>query len=202
MHADGYAGFNELYRAGSVREVACLAHIRRKFVDVFQSEGSAIVEEALQRIAGLYAVEKEGRGRPPEERVRLRQARAKSILDELETWLHAQLPRISSKSELAKAIRYALARMRKLRPYLDQGCLEADNNGAERALKPVADVGSLCPSSSSIYKHWRLRLRWGAMRTGFAHEHGDDGVAVEILDQDLPGRTRHDLLGRQHTVLD
>jgi len=138
MHADGYAGFNELYRAGSVREVACLAHIRRKFVDVFQSEGSAIAEEALQRIAGLYAVEKEGRGRPPEERVRLRQARAKSILDELETWLHAQLPRISSKSELAKAIRYALARMRKLRPYLDHGCLEADNNGAERALKPVA----------------------------------------------------------------
>src|SRR3954452_13029096 len=34
--------------------------------------------------------------------------------------------------------RHALARMRKLRPYLDQGCLEADNNGAERALKPVA----------------------------------------------------------------
>ena len=46
--------------------------------------------------------------------------------------------RISGKSELAKAIRYALARMRKLRPYLEHGCLEADNNGAERALKPVA----------------------------------------------------------------
>src|SRR3954454_11386353 len=138
MHADGYAGFNELYRAGSVREVACMAHIRRKFVDVFQSEGSAIAEEAIRRIAGLYAVEKDGRGQPPDERVRLRQARAKPILDDLESWLHAQLPKISSKSELAKAIRYALARMRKLRPYLDQGCLEADNNGAERALKPVA----------------------------------------------------------------
>jgi transposase len=138
MHADGYAGFNELYRAGGVREVACLAHIRRKFVDVFQSESSVIAEEAIKRIAGLYAVEKEGRGRPPEERVRLRQAQAKSILDELETWLSAQLPRISSKSELAKAIRYALVRMRKLRPYLEHGCLEADNNGAERALKPVA----------------------------------------------------------------
>src|SRR3954468_18033829 len=29
-------------------------------------------------------------------------------------------------------------RVRKLRPYLDHGCLEADNNGAERALKPMA----------------------------------------------------------------
>ena len=65
---------------------------------------------------------------PPDERVRLRQARAKPIVDDLESWLHAQLPKISGKSELAKAIRYALARMRKLRPYLDHGCLEADNN--------------------------------------------------------------------------
>ena len=138
MHADGYAGFNELYRSGGVREVACMAHIRRKFVDVFQSAGSAIAEEAIKRIAGLYAVEKDGRGHPPEERVRLRQARAKPILDELETWLQRQLPKISGKSELARAIRYALARMKKLRPYLDHGCLEADNNSAERAMKPIA----------------------------------------------------------------
>ena len=138
MHADGYAGFNELYRSGGVREVACLAHIRRKFVDVFQAEGSLIAEEAIKRIAGLYAVEKEGRGQPPDERVRLRQVRAKPILDDLEDWLQAQLPRISGKSELAKAIRYAVVRMRKLRPYLEHGSLEADNNCAERALKPVA----------------------------------------------------------------
>ena len=52
--------------------------------------------------------------------------------------MQAQLPRISGKSELAKAIRYALTRMTKLRPYLDHGSLEADNNCAERALKPVA----------------------------------------------------------------
>jgi transposase len=139
MHADGYAGFNELFRSGGgVREVACLAHIRRKFVDVFQSEGSIIAEEAIKRIAGLYAVEKDGRGCPPGERARLRQTRAKPIVDSLETWLHAQLPKISGKSELAKAIRYALARMRKLRPYLEHGCLEADNNAAERAMKPIA----------------------------------------------------------------
>src|SRR3712207_6470800 len=115
-----------------------MVHIRRKFVDVFRSEGSAIAEEAIRRIAGLYAVEKDGRGRPPEERVRLRQARARPILDDLEGWLSAQLPRISGKGELAKAVRYALARVRKLRPYLEHGCLEVDNNAAERAMRPVA----------------------------------------------------------------
>ena len=138
MHADGYAGFNELYRTGGIREVACMAHIRRKFVDVFQSESSVIAEEAIKRIAGLYAVEKAGRCRPPDERVQLRQDRARPILDDLEGWLHAQLSRISGKSELAKAIRYALGRFKKLRPYLDHGFLEADNNSAERAMKSVA----------------------------------------------------------------
>jgi len=138
MHADGYSGFNELYRAGGISEVACLAHIRRKFTDVFQSEGSVIAEEAIRRIAALYGVEKEARGRPPDERVRLRQAQARPIFDDLEAWLHAQLPRISGKSELAKAIRYALTRMKKLWPYLDHGFLEADNNSAERSMKPIA----------------------------------------------------------------
>ncbi len=138
MHADGYAGFNELYRSGGISEVACLAHIRRKFTDVFQAEGSTIAEEAIRRIAGLYGVEKEARGLVPDQRVEIRQAKAKPIFEDLEAWLHAQLPKISGKSELAKAIRYALTRMRRLRPYLDHGFLEADNNSAERSMKPVA----------------------------------------------------------------
>ncbi|MBL4558166.1 MAG: IS66 family transposase [Rhodobacteraceae bacterium] len=138
MHADGCSGFNELCRSGSVSEVACLAHIRRKFVDVFQAEGSIIAEETIRRIAGLYAIEKQARGQPPEERKRLRQVHAMPILDDLETWLQAQLTKISGKSELAKAIRYALTRMKKPRPYLDQRVLEADNNCAQRAMKPIA----------------------------------------------------------------
>ena len=138
MHADGYAGFNELYRGGEIREVACMAHIRRKFVDVFRAEGSAIAEEAIKRIAKLYAVEKEARGQPPVDRVQLRQEKARPVFEALEIWLAEQLRKISGKSELAKVIRYALTRMKKLRPYLEHGELEIDNNPAERAVKPVA----------------------------------------------------------------
>ncbi|WP_282053271.1 IS66 family transposase [Phaeobacter inhibens] len=138
MHADGYSGFNDLYRSGSVSEVACMAHIRRKFVDVFQSQGLTVAEEAIRRIAELYAVEKDARRLPPQDRVQLRQSRSKPLLDDLEAWLAAQLARIPGKSELAKAIRNALTRMAKLRPYLDHGILELDNNSAERAMKPIA----------------------------------------------------------------
>ena len=138
IHADGYTGFNDLFAKEAVHEMACMAHARRKFVDIFQSQQSQIAEEAIKRIALLYKVEKAARGKPPEERVALRQRDAKPVFDELETWLDAQLNRISGKSELAKAIRYALGRMKKMRGYLNNGHLELDNNSAERSIRPVA----------------------------------------------------------------
>jgi transposase len=138
MHADGYPGFNDLYRTGNVREVACMAHVRRKFVDIHKAQGSAIAGEAIKRIAQLYGVEKEVRGQPPEVRVKARRSKSKPIFDDLETWLHAQLPKISGKSPLAGAIRYALTRMKKLRPWLEHGFLELDNNAAERSMRPIA----------------------------------------------------------------
>jgi transposase len=138
VHADGYSGFNGLFGDDKADEMACMAHVRRKFVDVFASQGNAIAEEAIRRIAELYAVEKEARGKSPDARIALRQARAKPVFDDLEAWLHAQLPKISGKSPLAQAIRYALGRMTKARSYLENGHLELDNNTAERAVKPVA----------------------------------------------------------------
>jgi transposase len=73
----------------------------------------------------------------PQDRVALRQEYAKPIFDDLETWLRAQLNKMSGKTPLAKAIRYALTRLPKVRPYLDHGGLELDNNTAERAVRPV-----------------------------------------------------------------
>jgi transposase len=48
------------------------------------------------------------------------------------------LPKLSRKSPLADAIRYALDRLPKARPYLDNGFLEIDNNSAERSMRPIA----------------------------------------------------------------
>jgi len=138
MHADGYAGFNELYQTGTITEVACMAHIRRKFVDIHKAQGSAIAEEAIKRIAVLYAIEAEARGQPPDERVRIRQARAPPLFEDLEHWLHTQLPKLSGKTPLAGAIRYAITRMKRLTPWLEHGFLELDNNTCERAIRPLA----------------------------------------------------------------
>ncbi len=136
-HADAYSGYNDAYRTGRVHEMACMVHIRREFVKLHDSTGSATAWQAIERIAKLYEVEKRARFKPPEARVALRQEYAKPIFDDLEVWLRAQLNRISSKTPLAKAIRYALTRLPKARPYLDHGFLEPDNNTAERAVRPV-----------------------------------------------------------------
>lgn len=138
MHADGYSGFNRLYERGRIKEVACMAHVRRKFVDIFKASGLEIAEEAIKRIALLYAVEKAARGKSSKERASMRQERAKPVFDDLEIWLQAQLLRIPGKSELAKAIRYALTRMSRMRDYLEHGVLEMDNNTAERSMRCVA----------------------------------------------------------------
>lgn len=138
LQADGYAGFDGLYESGRVIEVACWAHVRRKFFDVHQTNGSTIAREALDRIGGLYAIEAEIGGRSSGERQRIRQARAGPLLAELKTWLEAMRPRLSGKSDLAAAMRYALTRWAALIRYRDDGRLEIDNNAAERAIRPLA----------------------------------------------------------------
>ena len=115
-----------------------MAHIRRKFFDIHTSQGSAIAEEALARIQKLYEVEAEARGQPPDRRKVIRQDKARPVFDDLGVWLQTQLVRISAKSPLAGAIRYALIRMKRLRPYLDHGVLEIDNNSAERSMRAIA----------------------------------------------------------------
>ena len=103
-----------------------------------RSQGSAIAEEAIARIAELYAVEKANRGALPEERVQARQEHAAPVFDALEAWLAEQLLALSGKTPLAVAIRYALNRLPRLRPYLSDGRLAPDNNAAERAMRDCA----------------------------------------------------------------
>jgi transposase len=138
LHADGYAGFDRLFESGRIREIACWAHARRKFFDLYEATQSPIAKEALDRIGALYAIESEIRGKPPDGRRDARQARAGPLLADLHAWLLATVRPLSRKSELAGAIRYALSRWEALCRYRDDGRAELDNNAAERALRTIA----------------------------------------------------------------
>ena len=138
IHADGYAGFNELFAAGRIVEAGCWAHVRRKFFDVHTATGSAIAKEALDRIGQLYAVEKIINGAPPERRQQQRQLQSKPIAEALAAWAEQTARQLSRKSELAQAFRYMRARWSALVRCFDDGRLALDNNPAERALRCVA----------------------------------------------------------------
>jgi len=114
------------------------AHVRRKFFDIYEASDSPIAREALDRIGALYAIEKEIRGKLPDERCAIRQARAGPRIADLQAWLIATARKLPKKSELAGAIRYALSRWPALCLYRDDGRAELDNNAAERALRAIA----------------------------------------------------------------
>jgi transposase len=138
IHADGYAGFNELFVGGRIVEAGCWAHVRRKFFDVHAATGSAIANEALDRIGQLYAVEKTLNGSPPDRRRQQRQLQSKPIAEALAAWAEHTVRQLSRKSELAAAFRYMRARWTALVRCFDDGRLALDNNPAERALRCVA----------------------------------------------------------------
>jgi hypothetical protein len=112
----------------------------------------------LSKIAALYAIEDEIRGKAADFRQEVRQSRAKPLIDELHKWMEKTVLKLAPKSEAAAAIRYSLSRWRALSRYIDDGRLEMDNNSAERALRVVAlgrknylfagsdEGGSYCPS--------------------------------------------------------
>jgi transposase len=112
--------------------------VRRKFYDLQVAHKSPVAAEALERIAALYAIEKQIHGRSPEERQEIRNTRSRPLLVSLKQWLEATLDKLSRKSDTAIAVRYALGRWEALLRYCDDGRLEIDNNAAERALRAVA----------------------------------------------------------------
>ena len=142
MQADAYAGFNRLYegarKPGPVVEAACWAHARRKFFELAQLKQAPIAIEAVRRIDALFAVEREISGLSAAERLAVRAARSRPLVQELETWLRAQRARISAKSDAGKVVDYSLKRWPALARFLDDGRLCLSNNAAERSLRGVA----------------------------------------------------------------
>jgi transposase len=140
LQADAYGGFNGLYDREDepLIEAACWAHARRKFFEIYESVASPIALEALRRIAALYKIEDEIRGKSPEARRAVRQSRSAPLLKDLYDWLRATVRKVSKKSPLASAIGYTLSLWSALTRYAADGSIEIDNNPVERELRSVA----------------------------------------------------------------
>ncbi|HEX6011554.1 MAG TPA: IS66 family transposase [Geminicoccaceae bacterium] len=138
LQCDGYAVYKSVSTMGAGPTLAfCWAHVRREFFDLTKTGPAPIAEEALRRIAPLYAVEAAVRGKPPDVRRAARQANSRALVEELFTWFEAQLARLPGRSPTADAIRYALNHRDGLERFLDDGHIEIDSNVVERAIRPL-----------------------------------------------------------------
>lgn len=158
MQVDGYAGYRGLAERGAVKLAFCWANVRRRFYELAAAGPAPIASEALERIAGLYAIENDIRGRCAEERRAIRQDSSRPIIDDLEPWLRAKLALISQKTKLAEAIRYALSRWEGLTRFLDDGRIEIDSNVVERTIRPIAlnRKNALFAGSDGGGEHWAV----------------------------------------------
>ena len=138
LQVDGYAGYRALAETGHVQLAFCWSHVRRPFYEIAAGGDAPIATEALRRIADLYAIETEIRGRSADGRRNVRQDRTKPLVEALKTWMEVKLAAVSQKGKVAAAIRYALSRWVGLSRFLDDGHIEIDSNVVERAIRPLA----------------------------------------------------------------
>jgi len=143
LQADAYTGYDKIYAIGRIVEVACMAHARRKFFEIVQTntklgckaEGVAVT--ALSYIGKLYKIENKIKHLDSLAKKAVRKREAKPILKDYKKYLLEKSTRVLPQSPLGKAITYTLKNWIALTRYLGNGILDIDNNAAERLMRPI-----------------------------------------------------------------
>ena len=159
LQVDGYAAYNTLVRKGSndgPQLAGCWAHSRRRFYELHTAGDSQVATTTVERMADLWKLEAEIRGKGPEARAAARQAVSAPIVAELISLWQKTLPRISGKSKLAEALRYAITRRDIFERFLTNGLIELDSNIVERAIRPqtITRKNSLFAGSDGGGRTW------------------------------------------------
>jgi transposase len=160
LQVDGWGAYNRLAEAkrvgGPLQLAACWAHLRRKFFELHVSGVSHVASETIERMAGLWVVEEKIRGQNADVRHATRLEQSAGIVAELWPFWERELGRISGKSKLAEAIRYARSRRDALERFLHDGRLDIDSNAVERAIRPqtITRKNALFAGSDGGGKTW------------------------------------------------
>ena len=139
LQTDGYQAYNNLKNQSNIKQLACMAHARRKFEHALDSN-PALAAEAMSMFGELYDIEREGReGNMDYEAIKeLRQQKSKPILEKIKKWLDEHLLTVLPKSAIGGAIAYTHNLWPRLVRYIDDGRFQIDNNLIENTIRPVA----------------------------------------------------------------
>lgn len=134
--SDAYVGYERIGQLWSdVLKASCWAHGRRKFQECHHLGATDQTRTALAYIRQLFAIEDMYRESSDEQRLAIRQAKSKPIVEAFHEWLLDQRPRQLPKAKLLGAINYMLNRWESFTRFLESGAVPLSSNGAERTLK-------------------------------------------------------------------
>ena len=139
LQSDGYGVYQKIGQRKDVTPVACWAHARREFERALDND-KIRATKALSLIQQLYAVERKAREEQLEahQTKQLRLDESLPVINELGKWIFHEVENTLPKSQIGKAMRYAMERWDKLSAYLQDGSLHIDNNAIENAIRPIA----------------------------------------------------------------
>jgi hypothetical protein len=117
-------------------EAKCLAHARRKFVEIeamFPSECGVV----LDAISKVYETDAETKGMDSGQRLKHHQEKSAPVMNELREWIERQFreKQVEPNSSLGQALRYVRKHWEGLTRFLTIANCPVDNNAAERVLK-------------------------------------------------------------------
>ena len=139
LQCDGFAGYESAFKTSAdVSQVNCMAHIRRKFEYALEQDRTN-AGYALSKIGQLYQIEREcdGKNVTSEERKKIRQLKARSVMEELQGWLEQMGVKYGSGTLIGKAAGYAYVRWNNMMHYLEDGRIRIGNNLAENEIRPI-----------------------------------------------------------------
>lgn len=134
--ADAYGGYNGVVAGNEIIRAGCWAHLRRKLIEA-EKAAPDIARQAIERVAALYAIEKQTAGFSVDERLRVRQDKSAPLLLELREKLLAWKEQLLPKHPMAEAIGYGLSQWQELNVFCSDGAVAIDNNASEREMKRV-----------------------------------------------------------------
>lgn len=135
IQTDSYAGYNKVLVPERCERIACLAHVRRKFIEVEKSAGKECAQ-VTGRIAAIYHAEKKAEN--AEHRLLIRERTTRKMLQDLIAHVSAVRARTLPEAPLSKAINYMLSQRVELERIMSSGEYDLDNNAIEREMRPVA----------------------------------------------------------------
>ena len=134
---DGYYGYNHI---DGVTNAYCWAHARRKFYDALpvdmKNASDTLANTAVEKIARLFAIEKQIETLSPDKKVKVRQERSKPLVDDFFLWCKDNKNKVLTASKTGKAIQYALNYEAGLRSFLEDGLVPMTNSLDERTIRP------------------------------------------------------------------